>query len=51
VQDTKRFWQKHEKARHNLDKKLASLPFSEKLVIMQRMEANHKTMQNAKPVK
>lgn len=50
VKDTKRFWQERRRARGKLDRKLASLPYSEKLVIMRKMQANHTAIKNAKHI-
>ena len=50
MQDSKEFWRKRNKARKNLDKKLASLPYSEKVAIMEKMEANHTSLRNAKQI-
>ncbi len=48
VKDTKAFWQERKRARQNLDKKLSSLPFSEKLVITEKMRENHGALHRAK---
>ena len=48
VKDTKAFWQERKKARQNLDKKMASLSYPEKLVITAKMQENHKALRRAK---
>jgi len=48
VKDTKAFWQKRKKAHQNLDKKLAGLSYSEKLVVTAKMQENHKALRRAK---
>jgi len=50
AKDTKVFWREHKRARRSLDKKLASLPYAEKLVIMGKMRAGHMALRNAKRV-
>ena len=42
------FWEKHEEARAQRDKKLARLPFSEKLAILERLKIDCEVLQNAK---
>lgn len=50
VRDSKKFWRTREKARDNLDKRLANLSYSEKVTIMGKMQANHASLRNAKRV-
>lgn len=46
--DANKFWREHDKARHNLDKKLAGLSFAEKIAIVERMKADSDALQKAK---
>ena len=50
VKDLKAFWQTRKKSRNAVDEKLARLSFTEKLVITERMQANHDAMRNAKRI-
>lgn len=50
VKDTKKFWETRKKSREAVDKALESRSFTEKLVIMDKMNANHKAMRNAKKI-
>ncbi len=50
ARDLRKFWQERDKAREKLDKKLANLPYSQKLVILGKMQANRIAMQNAEQV-
>jgi len=50
IQDSKKFWESHRKSREAVDKELASRSFSEKLVIMDKMNANHEAMRNAREI-
>ena len=49
-QEIKKFWQARARARRQLDKRLASLPFEEKLQIMKQMEEAHALLRKAKRV-
>lgn len=46
--DTKKFWREHDKARRKLDKKLANLPFEEKIKIVERLKADAELLRKAK---
>ena len=50
VRDSNKFWQTREKARKDLDKKLANLPYSEKVTITEKMQANHAFLRKAKRI-
>ena len=45
------FWAKHDVAHRSLGERLANLPYAEKLEIMNKMEANHDAMRNARVIK
>lgn len=47
VKDTQAFWQEHRKARIKLDKKMANLSRSKKMVIEAKMRENHGVMLKA----
>jgi len=49
--EQQKFWETRAKARRNLDKRLANLPFEEKIVIMKTMEEAHTALRNAKAIK
>jgi len=50
TKDSKRFWQAHEKARESMDKRLANLPFSKKVAIVDRMREDRASLANAKKI-
>lgn len=50
IKDTSKFWQEHKTARRNLDKELASLPYSEKVIIVGKMQASHISLRKAKQI-
>ncbi len=50
TKDSKKFWQAHEKARENMDKRLANLPFSKKVAIVDRMREDRISLVNAKKI-
>ena len=47
VKDTQAFWRERRKARAKLDKKMANLSRSEKIVIEAKMRENHEKMLRA----
>ena len=50
VQDSIAFWETRKKSRNAVDEKLSRLSFTEKLVIVDKMHANHTAMRNAKKI-
>lgn len=48
LKDSKKFWETRKRAREAKDKKLASLPFSEKATMTERIQADYEVLQNAK---
>jgi hypothetical protein len=48
IKDTSEFWKARLKSREALGKYFASLPFSKKIDIIEKMRANHDAMRNAK---
>ena len=47
-QDSKRFWEKHNKGRQARDKQLAGLPFSEKVAMTEKLQADYEVLRNSK---
>ena len=50
MQDSIAFWETRKKSRNAVDEKLSRLSFTEKLVIVDKMHANHTAMRNAKKI-
>ena len=50
MQDTKRFWQARARSKRALERKLAALPYEEKLAIVERMKKDQEALRNAKPM-
>ncbi len=50
IKDTSRFWQERRTARRNLDKELAGLPYSEKIIIVGKMQASHALLRKARQI-
>ena len=50
IQDTKKFWQAHKESRAARDKDIASRPLEERLMIKDKMRANHAAMRNARKI-
>jgi len=48
LKDSKKFWDTRKKARHSKDKKLISLPFTEKAAMSERIQADYELLRNAK---
>ena len=48
VKNSKAFWKTRKKSRDAVDKALAGRTFTEKLVITDKMHANHEAMRKAK---
>ena len=48
LKDSKKFWETHEKAREARDKRLARLPFSEKVAITEKLQTDSEVLQKAK---
>ena len=50
VKNSKAFWESRKKSREVVDNELSRLSFTEKLVIADKMRANHEAMRDAKKV-
>lgn len=50
VEDLRAFWETRRKSRNAVDRNLSRLSFTEKLVIADKMRANHIAMRDAKRV-
>lgn len=50
IQDTKKFWQTHKESRDAIDKDIASRPLKERLMVREKMRANHAAMRNARKI-
>lgn len=48
LKDSKKFWEKHKKAREALEKRTANLPFSKKVVITEKLQADYEVLQRAR---
>ncbi len=48
LKDSKKFWGTREKAREAKDKRLARLPFSEKVAMTEKIQADYELLRNAK---
>ncbi|MGD9117295.1 MAG: hypothetical protein PVJ08_00940 [Dehalococcoidia bacterium] len=48
LKDSKKFWETRKKAREAKDKRLARLPFSEKAVMTERIQADYEVLRNAR---
>jgi len=48
LKDSKEFWGKREKAREAKDKRLARLPFSEKVAMTEKIQADYELLRNAR---
>jgi len=48
LKDSKKFWGTREKARKAKDKKLARLPFLEKVAMTEKIQADYEVLRNAK---
>ena len=48
--DSKVFWETRRKSRDEVDRKLSRLSFTEKLIIAEKMRANHEAMKKAKKI-
>ena len=44
------FWRRHRESRKKIDEELANLPYEKKLEILEKMQANHEAMRNAKGI-
>jgi hypothetical protein len=50
IKDTGKFWQERKTARRNLDKELAGLSYSEKVIIVEKMQVSHMSLRKAKQI-
>ncbi len=48
LKDSEKFWDTHRKAREARNKKLAGLPFSEKISITEKLQMDYEVLRNAK---
>ena len=48
IKDTKKFWQTREKARRNLDAKRASVSYSEKIIIADKLRSDARLLKNGR---
>ena len=48
LKDSENFWGNREKAREARDKRLARLPFSEKVAITEKLQIDYQVLRNAK---